>query len=315
MGCTGWGPLSTEDPERSDCYFFSIVSIISTPSSQTPLVHAGLFWHFCNPQNSNMDYRIFNVRRQSFCMRVCGRPQFIISSEGLLSENDIWRLSHQTQYTVLQVAFSQKSQLRYSCHPQSLNSRNFPSFLTQSSGGWITFRREDLYLSLPDLTTVARWVPQSNLTPELKELFRQLVNWLVLVHKMCRFLVQPSYLNSVLFSHFSFFLFFLFQNTGNHLSFRFVVLCCRVSGKECGLLSSQSFVHLFFCVAISWAACAVIKCLCSVGTVCCSTALSTLSCHLIYEQILCTVLCLAHVTPKQSFCQFDSYGACTVKAV
>lgn len=34
-------------------------------------------------------------------------------------------------------------------------------------------------------------------------------------------------------------------------------------------------------------------------TVRCSTALSTLSCHLIYEQILCTVLHLAHVTPKQ----------------
>ena len=32
------------------------------------LVHAGLFWWFHNPPNSDMDYRIFNVRMCSFCM-------------------------------------------------------------------------------------------------------------------------------------------------------------------------------------------------------------------------------------------------------
>ena len=64
------------------------------------------------------------------------------------------------------------------------------------------------------------WLPLSNLTPELKELFRQLVNWLVLVHKLCWFLVQPSYLNSVLFV---FYLLF-----SEHWQSSFFQICCFV---------------------------------------------------------------------------------------
>ena len=81
---------------------------------------------------------------------------------------------------------------------------------------------EDLYLSLTDLTVVAHWVPLSNLT--LKSC---LDNWSTgwsLFTKCAGFRVQPSYLNSILFSPFFFFL--LFSEHCNHLSFRFVVLCC-----------------------------------------------------------------------------------------
>jgi len=34
------------------------------------LVHDGLFWCFHSPPNSDMGYKIFNVRIRSFCMRI-----------------------------------------------------------------------------------------------------------------------------------------------------------------------------------------------------------------------------------------------------
>ena len=51
-------------------------------------MHAGLFGCFDNPSNSNMDYRIFNVRI-SQCVIILHAytqwgPRFIVSSEGLL---------------------------------------------------------------------------------------------------------------------------------------------------------------------------------------------------------------------------------------
>ena len=41
---------------------FRTVSNFSIMKTLTLLVHAGLFWCFHNPPNSNLDYRIFNVR-------------------------------------------------------------------------------------------------------------------------------------------------------------------------------------------------------------------------------------------------------------
>ena len=49
-------------------------------------MHAGLFCWFHNPPIPNRDYRIFNMRMWSFCMRVhTGRPWFTVSSDGLFS--------------------------------------------------------------------------------------------------------------------------------------------------------------------------------------------------------------------------------------
>ena len=49
----------------------------------------GACWVFCcyhNPPIPNMDYRIFNMRMWSFCMRVpTGGPLFTASSDGLVS--------------------------------------------------------------------------------------------------------------------------------------------------------------------------------------------------------------------------------------
>ena len=156
------------------------------------------------------------------------------------------------------------------------------------------------------------WLPLSNLTPELKELFRQLVNWLVLVHKLCWFLVQPSYLNSVLFV---FYLLF-----SEHWQSSFFQICCFV------LLSVRKWVWLtvltvicslvFLCShQLCCTCCYKMSVQCGHCVLLISTVTFNMSFNLIYEQILCTVLRLAHVTPKQNFCQFDSYGACTVKAV
>ena len=39
-------------------------------------VHAGLFWCFHNPPNSDVDCRICNVRMWSFCMYILGVPRF-----------------------------------------------------------------------------------------------------------------------------------------------------------------------------------------------------------------------------------------------
>ena len=51
--------------------YFRIVSNFSSLKSMTLLVHAGLFWCFHrNPPNSDVDYRIFDVRMWSFCMRM-----------------------------------------------------------------------------------------------------------------------------------------------------------------------------------------------------------------------------------------------------
>ena len=43
-------------------FFFCIASNFNILKTLTLLVHAWLFWCFHNPPNSNMDYRIFNVR-------------------------------------------------------------------------------------------------------------------------------------------------------------------------------------------------------------------------------------------------------------
>ena len=58
----------------------------STLQRLTLFVHAGLVWYFHNPSNSNMDYRIFNVRGGSFCLGIhTGGHRFIVSPIHLLS--------------------------------------------------------------------------------------------------------------------------------------------------------------------------------------------------------------------------------------
>ena len=51
----------------------------------TLLVHAGLFCFFRNPPNPDMDYRIINVRKWSFCMRMHTGDlgYFIVSKRGI----------------------------------------------------------------------------------------------------------------------------------------------------------------------------------------------------------------------------------------
>ena len=53
----------------------SFIYFIQCPTStfrrlSTLVVHDGLFWCLHNPPNSYLDYRIFNVRMWSFCMRI-----------------------------------------------------------------------------------------------------------------------------------------------------------------------------------------------------------------------------------------------------
>ena len=43
-------------------FFFRIVSNLNTLKTLTLLAHAGLFWCFHSPPNSDVDYRIFNAR-------------------------------------------------------------------------------------------------------------------------------------------------------------------------------------------------------------------------------------------------------------
>ena len=58
--------------------FFCIapnINILKTLRLDTfTLAHAGLFWCFYNPSNSDMDYRIFNVRMWSFCFHLHAGP-------------------------------------------------------------------------------------------------------------------------------------------------------------------------------------------------------------------------------------------------
>ena len=66
-------------------HIFCIVSNFNILKTVTLLVHAGLFWCFHSPPNSDMDYRIFNMCMWSFCMRIhTGDPQFIVSSKRLM---------------------------------------------------------------------------------------------------------------------------------------------------------------------------------------------------------------------------------------
>ena len=67
------------------------VVFVHTPSSSlknlTLVAHAGLFWCFHNPPNSDTDYRIVNLPPLLWSLRMhthTGGPQFIVSPEGLL---------------------------------------------------------------------------------------------------------------------------------------------------------------------------------------------------------------------------------------
>ena len=51
------------------------------------------FWYSKNPSNSDMDYRIFHVHVWSFCLHIhMGRPQFTVSSKGLLCVQSLHRI-------------------------------------------------------------------------------------------------------------------------------------------------------------------------------------------------------------------------------
>ena len=51
-------------------FIFPIVSNFNMMKTLTLSVHAGLFWCFHSPPHSDVDYRIFNVRMWSCCMRI-----------------------------------------------------------------------------------------------------------------------------------------------------------------------------------------------------------------------------------------------------
>ena len=54
-------------------FCFRIVSSFNILKTLTPLVNAGLFGCFHNPSNTDMNYRTFNMRMCSFCMRIYTR--------------------------------------------------------------------------------------------------------------------------------------------------------------------------------------------------------------------------------------------------
>ena len=63
-------------------FFICTVSNFNIMKTLTPLMHAGLFWCFHNPPNSDRDYRIFNVSKCSFLHAYAHMgPWFIVKSK------------------------------------------------------------------------------------------------------------------------------------------------------------------------------------------------------------------------------------------
>ena len=65
------------------CMCSSMESNFTTLKILTLIVHAGLFWCFHNPLNSNIYYRIFSLTCRCYLFTCIHTQGFIVSSEGL----------------------------------------------------------------------------------------------------------------------------------------------------------------------------------------------------------------------------------------
>ena len=77
----------------------------------TLLVHAGLFWCFQNPPNSDMDYRISNMRMWSFCMHIHPGDLGLYS----LIRKDFCRAC--TEFDSREISGQAQSELAHNGHP------------------------------------------------------------------------------------------------------------------------------------------------------------------------------------------------------